>query len=168
MAFSTVFPVFRSFIKVKSLNRVYIQNQHSKLHQIICLWPSFNHFHFCHSTTVEYHSALWIMACTWWKNESHQMKLKDMSLDAVLHADSEYTLCSVIWLRWRIEKPRKSLKMPFLGSRENACSSLTVKAKNLRLVANDRQSSALLNLCRKTTWCYTGFWRKGILKRFSR
>ena len=30
------------------------------------------------------------------KNESHQMKLKDMSFDVVLHADSEYTLCSVI------------------------------------------------------------------------
>ena len=30
------------------------------------------------------------------KNESHQMKLKDMPFDAVLHADSEYTLCSAI------------------------------------------------------------------------
>jgi hypothetical protein len=36
------------------------------------------------------------------------MKLKDMSFDAVLHADSEYTICSVIRPRWRIEKQSKS------------------------------------------------------------
>ncbi len=45
------------------------------------------------------------------KNESHQMKLKDMPFDAVLHADSEYTLCSAIWLWWRVEKPRKPAKI---------------------------------------------------------
>ena len=39
--------------------------------------------------------------------------------------------------------------MPLFESRENACSSLRVKAKNFRLVANDRQSSALSNLCQK-------------------
>jgi hypothetical protein len=88
--------------------------------------------------SLNYHSALWIMVCTWWKNENHQMKLEDMSFDAVLRADFEYTLGSAIWLRWRVEKPRKSPKMPLLGSRENACSSLTVKARKLGLVANDR------------------------------
>ena len=39
------------------------------------------------------------------------MKLKAMPFDAVLHADSEYTIRSVIWLRWRIEKPQKSAKI---------------------------------------------------------
>ena len=34
-----------------------------------------------------------------------------MSLDAVLHADSEYTLCLAIWLRGRVEKMRKQVKI---------------------------------------------------------
>jgi hypothetical protein len=44
------------------------------------------------------------------------MKLKDMPFDAVLHADSEYTLCSAIWLRWRVEKPRKPAKITENGT----------------------------------------------------
>ena len=57
--------------------------------------------------------------------------------------------------------------MALLGSRKNPYSFLRVKAKNLRLVANDRQSSALSDLCQKTTRCYRDF-DGGILVRFSR
>jgi hypothetical protein len=45
------------------------------------------------------------------KNESHQIKLTNMSFDAVLHADSEYILCLAIWLRWRVEKTRMPVKI---------------------------------------------------------
>jgi hypothetical protein len=57
-------------------------------------------------------TVLWIMARTWWKNESHQMGFEGISFDAVLRADSKYTLCSAISVRW-VLKNQEFFKKPF-------------------------------------------------------
>ncbi len=44
------------------------------------------------------------------KNERNEIKLKDMSIDAVLDADSKYTFCWTVWLGPRGENREKKAK----------------------------------------------------------